>query len=202
MESSARYLPAEERRAVTIRTVIELAGSHNPSEISTSAIARRMHLTQGALFRHFASKEALWQATMEWVRDQLLARIDQAAHTGSSPLEGLEAMFMSHIEFIIEHPGVPRILFGELQRAEPTPAKQVAQTIVERYTRLVCARIEAGKATGAIAAEVDTGSAALLFLGAVQGLVIRSLLSGDLQRLRSQAPGVFTLFRRALRSAS
>ena len=187
---------------MTIRTVIELAGSHNPSEISTSAIARRMHLSQGALFRHFASKEALWQATMEWVRDQLLARIDQAAHTGSSPLEGLEAMFMSHIEFIIEHPGVPRILFGELQRAEPTPAKQVAQTIVERYTRLVCARIEAGKATGAIAAEVDTGSAALLFLGAVQGVVIRSLLSGDLQRLRSQAPGVFTLFRRALRSAS
>ena len=32
---------------------------------------------------------------------------------------------MSHIEFVAEHPGVPRMMFGELQRAESTPAKRM-----------------------------------------------------------------------------
>ena len=198
MEISTK-LPAEERRALTIEAVIELAGSQNPSEITTSAIAQQMNLTQGALFRHFATKEALWQAVMEWVQDRLLARIDQAAHNIKSPLAAMEAMFMSHIEFVIEHPGVPRMLFGELQRAEPTPAKRVACKLVQRYTERICTCIEQGKAIKEISLDVDTRSAATLFLGTVQGLVMQSLLTGDIQRIRTEAPGVFIIYRRGIR---
>lgn len=199
MEISTKHLPAEERRALTIEAVIELAASQNPSKITTSAIAKQMNLTQGALFRHFATKEALWQAVMEWVQDRLLARIDQAAHNIKSPLAALEAMFMSHIEFVIEHPGVPRMLFGELQRAEPTPAKRVAHMLVQRYAERICTCIEQGKAIKEIALDVDTRSAATLFLGTVQGLVMQSLLTGDIQRIRTEAPGVFIIYRRGIR---
>ena len=198
MEISTK-LPAEERRALTIEAVIELAGLHNPSEITTSAIAQQMNLTQGALFRHFSTKEALWQAVMEWVQDQLLARIDQAAHNIKSPLAAMEAMFMSHIEFVIEHPGVPRMLFGELQRAEPTPAKRVAHMLVQRYAERICTCIEQGKAIKEISFDVDTRSAATLFLGTVQGLVMQSLLTGDIQRIRTEAPGIFIIYRRGIR---
>ncbi len=198
MEISTK-LPAEERRALTIEAVIELAGSQNPSEITTSAIAQQMNLTQGALFRHFATKEALWQAVMEWVQDRLLARIDQAAHNIKSPLAAMEAMFMSHIEFVIEHPGVPRMLFGELQRAESTPAKRVTHMLVQRYAERICTCIEQGKAIKEISLDVDTRSAATLFLGTVQGLVMQSLLTGDIERIRTEAPGVFIIYRRGIR---
>ncbi|WP_319586519.1 TetR/AcrR family transcriptional regulator [uncultured Desulfobulbus sp.] len=199
MEISTKHLPAEERRALTIEAVIELAASQNPSKITTSAIAKQMNLTQGALFRHFATKEALWQAVMEWVQDRLLARIDQAAHNIKSPLTAMEAMFMSHIEFVIEHPGVPRMLFGELQRAELTPAKRVAHMLVQRYTERICTCIEQGKAIKEISLDVDTRSAAILFLGTVQGLVMQSLLTGDIQHIRTEAPGVFIIYRRGIR---
>jgi hypothetical protein len=69
-------------------------------------------------------------------------------------------MFMSHVEFVIEHPGVPRMMFGELQRAESSPAKRMAQTLIQRYAERLRARIEAGKAGGEIATEVDTQAAA------------------------------------------
>ncbi|MBV5317171.1 MAG: TetR/AcrR family transcriptional regulator [Desulfobulbaceae bacterium] len=199
MEISTKHLPADERRALTIEAVIELAGLQNPSKITTSAIAKQMNLTQGALFRHFSTKEALWQAVMEWVKDRLLARIDQAAHNIQSPLAAMEAIFMSHIEFVIEHPGVPRMLFGELQQAEPTPAKRVAHSLVQRYIERICACIEQGKAIKEISLDVDTRSAATFFLGTVQGLVMQSLLTGDIQRIRIEAPGVFILYRRGIR---
>jgi AcrR family transcriptional regulator len=194
-----KHLSAHERRAVTVETVIELAGSQNPSEITTAAIAKHMNLTQGALFRHFPTKDALWQAVMEWVAERLLTRIDRAAEGMESPLAAMQAMFMSHIEFVVEHPGVPRMLFGELQRAEYTPAKRMAQTLIQHYAERIRARIEQGKAIGEIAAEVDPQAAATLFVGTVQGLVMQSLLSGDLQRIRTDAPGVFALYLRGVR---
>lgn len=199
MKISTKHLPAEERRALTVEAVIELAAAQNPSKITTSAIAQKMNLTQGALFRHFSTKEALWQAVMEWVQDRLLARIDQAAHNNKSPLAAMEAMFMSHIEFVIEHPGVPRMLFGELQRAEPTPAKRVACMLVQRYIERICTCIDRGKAIKEISLDVDTRSAATLFLGTVQGLVMQSLLTGGIQRIRTEAPGVFIIYRRGIR---
>lgn len=55
--ANSRYLSAEERRAVTVDTVVALAAEENPSEITTAAIAARMKVTQGALFRHFPSKD-------------------------------------------------------------------------------------------------------------------------------------------------
>ena len=79
MVKRSKNLPADARRAVTVEAVVELAGSQNPSEITTAAIAKQMNLTQGALFRHFPNKEAIWRAVMEWVAERLLARVDRAA---------------------------------------------------------------------------------------------------------------------------
>ena len=198
MESNIKHLPANERRAVTVEAVIALAAEQNPGEITTAAIARHMGLTQGALFRHFPSKEAILQAVMEWVAERLLARVDKAAQAAVSPLAALEAIFMTHIDFIAQHPGVPRMLFGELQRAVDTPAKRMARTMLDRYGKRLSALIEQGKAQGELAAEVNTAAAATLFIGAIQGLVMQSLLAGNTGQMRTGAPGAFAIYRRGI----
>jgi len=108
-----------------------MAAEQNPSEITTAAIAKRMKLTQGAIFRHFPSKDSIWQAVMEW-------------------LERLHAI------------------------------------------------IEEGKSQGEIVQEVDTTAAVSLFIGMIQGLIMQSLIAGDIQRMRNEAPGVFAIYRRGI----
>lgn len=198
MESNPKHLPADERRAVTVEAVIELAATQNPGEITTAAIAKHMGLTQGALFRHFPSKDAILQAVMKWVAERLLARVDKAAQAAGSPLAALEAVFMAHIDFVAQHPGVPRMLFGELQRAVDTPAKRMARTLIDRYGKRLAALIEKGKAQGELAAEVDTAAAVVLFIGSIQGLIMQSLLAGNTKRMRSDAPGAFAIYRRGI----
>lgn len=201
MDNPSKHLPADERRAVTIEAVVELAGSNNPSEITTAAIAKHMHVTQGALFRHFANKDAIWQATMEWVAERLLTRIDRSACGIESALEAMEAMFMSHVDFVAEHPGVPRMIFGELQRAESSAAKCMVQTLIRRYAERLQVLIEKGKANGELAAELDDEAAAMLFIGTIQGLVMQTMLDGDMQRIRRDAPRVFAVYRRGIEAA-
>jgi TetR/AcrR family transcriptional regulator len=198
MDSHSKRLSADERRVVTVEAVVELAGSQNPSEITTALIAKHMHLTQGALFRHFQSKDAIWQAVMEWVAERLLARIDHAADGIESPLAAMQAMFMSHIEFVAKHPGVPRMMFGELQRAESTPAKRMVQTLIQRYGERLHRLIEKGKLCGELSVMLDADAAATLFIGSIQGLVMQSLLAGDVERMRHDAPRVFAIYQRGI----
>ncbi len=200
MSLPKKNLPAEKRRVVTVEAVVKLAAEQNPTDITTAAIAKCMGLTQGALFRHFPNKEAILQAVMEWVAARLLARIDKAVQLAFSPLAALEAMFMAHVGFVVEHPGVPRILFGELQRAEQTTPKRLAQTLIQNYGERLQRLIEEGKECGELDAGLDTEAAVTLFIGTIQGLVMQSLLAGDLGCIRHDAPRVFAIYLRGIRS--
>ena len=50
MSEASKTLKADERRNLTVQTVIELASEQNPSEISTTAIAERMGVTRAHCF--------------------------------------------------------------------------------------------------------------------------------------------------------
>lgn len=92
---------------------------------------------------------------------------------------------------------MPRMLFGELQRTEETAAKRRVRTLLGRYGERLRGLIEQGQAAGELAPEVDA-AAASLFIGAIQGLVMQSLIAGDVARMQQAAPGAFELFRRAV----
>jgi AcrR family transcriptional regulator len=199
MGTRVKNLPAAERRAVTVEAVIELAAEQNPNDITTAAIAKRMGLTQGALFRHFPNKDAILQAVMEWVAERLLARVDKAVRVAPSPLAALEGMFMAHVEFVIEHPGIPRMLFGELQRTQETGSKRIVQTLLHRYGERLRRLLDEGKTLGELDAHLDTEASAILFIGTIQGLVMQSLLAGNLGHIRDDAPRIFAIYRRGIR---
>ena len=200
MNEQAKYLPADERRSATVEAVVDLAAQQNPSDITTTAIAQHMGLTQGALFRHFPTKDAILQAVMSWVTERLLARVDKAAEGTTSPVAALEAVFMTHIDFVSEHPGVPRMLFGELQRPGETLPKRMVQTLIQHYGERLHRLLEAGKAQGELDAGLDVDAAAVLFIGTIQGLVMQSLLAGKVCRIRRDAPAVFAIYRRGIES--
>jgi len=201
MPPAPRYLPATERRSATVDAVVALAALHNPSEITTTAIARQMGLTQGALFKHFPSKDAILESVMEWVAASLMSRVDRAMKAASSPMQALESLFMAHIQFVAAHPGVPRIVFAELQRASPSGARRVVDTLLRRYSERVSQLIVDAKSSGEVEAAVDAEAAAVLFVGTIQGLVMQSLVHGDAKRILRDAPRVFVIYRRGIGSA-
>ena len=81
---------AETRREETVEAVIDLASEHSPEGITTQAIATRIGVTHGALFRHFPDKLAIWTAVLEWTCAELNHRFDNLS-ADLSPLARLEA---------------------------------------------------------------------------------------------------------------
>ena len=135
---------------------------------------------------------------MSWVADRLLSRIDAAASTAPTPSAALEAMFLAHTGFVTDHPGVPRMMFGELQRAASTVPKRMAVTLLRHYAERLHFLLERGRDAGEFDPKLDVEAAATLFVGTVQGLVMQALIAGDVQRIRRDAPRVFAIYLRGI----
>lgn len=200
MTRPPKSMPADERKAATIQAVVALAGEQHPQAITTQAIADRMGVTQGALFRHFPSKDAILEGVVAWIAEHLLKRLDNAAQSAPTTLAALEAMFESHIAFISEHPGVPRMLFGELQHPKPTPAKRMARNLIEGYSLRLNVLLRQGIERGELDPTLDTQDAAALFIGTIQGLAMQSMMIDDVGHMQRRAAGTFRILRNGFES--
>jgi len=183
----------ESRQAEIIATMLALAAECNPAEITTTDIAKAMNVTQGALFRHFPTKEAIRVAVVEWIEAQLLGELVAARQAAPGPLEALAAMFMAHVRFARQYPGAPRLIFSELQTPEDSPVRLGVRRIMQRYRQNLAQVMAEASEKRLIRPGVDVPAAASLFIGAIQGLVIQSLLGGE-REAEAHAHGVLQLY--------
>ncbi len=200
--STPTRLPTEERQAEIVSTALRLARDASPSVITTADIALAIGVTQGAVFKHFATKDAIWLAAMRWVRETLLHTLAAAADQAGSPLDALAAMFRAHVEFVIAHPGVPRFIFHELQQPADSAAKLEVRAVLQGYRKLLLGCLAQAIEGRQVSPDLDPEAAATSFIGLVQGLVMQSMLTGRTAAMRPQADALFVLYRRSLGEAS
>lgn len=191
-------LPTEVRQAAIVDAALNLARSMGPAQITTSHIAAAVGVTQGAVFKHFPSKDAIWLAAMAWVHTQLRGALEEAAVAAPTPLQGLGAVFMAHVNFVVTHPGVPRLIFHELQQPADSATKQEVRALLQGYRQLLLGLLGAAARQQQLQADLDQDAAATLFVGIVQGLVMQSMLSDKPAGMRAQASRVFALYLRGL----
>jgi AcrR family transcriptional regulator len=187
-------LPTEERQAEIVAAALHLARDASPALITTAELAAAVGLTQGAVFKHFASKDAIWLAAMQWVRGELLALLETSATSTPDPLAALAAVFRAHVGFVALHPGVPRVVFHELGQPSDSPPKQEVRALLQGYRKLLLRLLDAAARQGQLRSGLVADAAAALFVGAVQGLVMQSMLSGKPGQMRAQAEAVFAIY--------
>jgi AcrR family transcriptional regulator len=186
-------LRTDERQREIVAAVLALARERGPDSITTQAIADRIGVTQGALFRHFPDKEAIWLAVFAWVRESLGAVIDAAVAKADTPLARLNQAFLAHVAFVAANPGVPRMLFHELQYPGDSPVRAEVGAMIAAYSRRLARLFAQARKAGELPADLDATLAPALFIGAIQGLVIQSALDGNETAMVKRARQLFPL---------
>jgi len=200
MNDRVKSLPPDEQRQVIAEAVMELAVEQNFSDITTTAISNRTGITCGTLFRLFPGTDAVGQVFIEWVAKRLMSRVDNAARGADSPGAALEAIFMTNIDFLIEHPSVPRVMLGELKHPGRTAPKRLIQIFMRHYRKRLSGLIDEGKTLGELSIEITTDEAVTHFICTIQGLLLLALVSGDSIDIRSEASRAFVIYRRGIRN--
>lgn len=195
----------EVRQMGLVAAALQLAAQHSPATITTGDLAQAVGISQGAVFRHFESKEAIWLAVMDWVASTLMEQLQSAASQPLSippsepaSLAALRGVFMAHVNFVIGNPGVPRLIFQELQHAQDTTLKARVRALMQSYRMLLVDLLQQAQLQQLLTPKTDLASAAVLFMGSIQGLVMQAMLNGQVSTMAERAPGVFAIYLRGL----
>ena len=196
-------LKTEDRQAELVAAALLLAATKSPSEITTGDLANVIGITQGGVFKHFDSKEAIWLAAIEWAHQDLMKKLMlETKVRNQTAFKSLRAVFMAHIGFVQQYPGVPRLIFQELQHPEQTLLKERVQLLMADYRQLISGLLAQARKDAAISPEADLQAAVVLFIGAIQGLVMQSLITGSLEKIKQQAKTVFSIYEAGLLASS
>jgi len=201
-ETIKRRLSTEERQSEIIRVAVDLAADKGVDSVTTQEMADAMHLTQGAIFRHFATKNDIWVAVIEWVRERLMKVLDKAAADATDPLDAIERMFSAHITFVSKHPAIPRLLFSELLHKKNSKLRRLIEGIISGYETKISGLLEAAKSQSLVSDDLDSQSAAVLYIGMIQGLVMQSSIFGGKRSLQHQAEKTFPIFLHGIKTRS
>lgn len=194
MSAPRHRLPAEERQEEIIKAAVELAGEHGVDNVTTQDMANAVGITQGAIFRHFPSKDMIWLAVVHWVRGRLMSVVDLAASQGSDPLDSLEKMFFAHLGFVEKFPAIPKLVFTDQLLKKNPKIRQLVRGILADYEEKVCRLLNQAKAQHLVRQDLDEHSAAAMFIGLIQGLVMRVSIIEARKSLVAEGKLVFPLF--------
>lgn len=166
------------RREEIVETAIALADEMGPDRLTTEAIARHVGISQPAIFRHFATKGALWQAVAEHVTGHMERRWAEALTSEEEPVPRLRAVVLTQLSLITTTPALPAILFSRELHVENEPLRAVFVRTMNRFHRILRDQVELAKGQGRFRSDLPANDAAFLIIGLVQSLAMRWSLGG------------------------
>jgi len=110
-------------------------------------------------------------------------------------------MFVADIAYLADHPNIPRMLLGALGRTNSSAFRLMIEAVIQRSEQRLYSIIEEAQQCGEIQTTVDTRIAARLFTAAIQHLVFRALIVGDVDSIREAAPDAFKSHRACMEAS-
>ncbi len=100
------------RKAEIVATILGLADRIGPDRVTTGAVATEVGVTQAAIFRHFPTKAAMWNAVADHVAETLTTAWDAALAQADIPVERVKALIRAQLGQIAATPAMPMLLFS------------------------------------------------------------------------------------------
>jgi AcrR family transcriptional regulator len=171
-QRSLRAEQVAQTRAALVLAGRSLFGRAGFAATSVDDLGREAGVTTGALYHHFPTKAALFEAVFELVHAELMAASGQAAQRAAGVVEALAAAFDAFLDKVLE-PDVQRIIITDAP-AVLGPARFTE--LDERYAfAAIVAALQAAAESGLLCVD-DPPTLARLLLGMLTrgGMLIAS----------------------------
>lgn len=183
---------AEIRRHDIIEAAMELIRHEGVSKLTTRSLAKAVGIAQPTLFLHFGNKSHVLVALVDSIQEGLRQELMSLALNQMTPLEQIKTVVRTHLNFIQNQPGIPRLLFSEeLQSGDPIFRERMDQ-LVMFFLKFISGMISAAQEAEEIRADIIPQQAACLLIASVQGLALRWVLTGGERFDLSEQTGIVT----------
>ena len=102
-----------DRKHQILQMLAEMLEQPHAARITTAALAARLHLSEAALYRHFASKAQMFEGLFEFIESSVFSLISQITASEPDGIEQARKMTLMLLTFARLNRGMTRVLTGD-----------------------------------------------------------------------------------------
>jgi len=172
-------LSTAERQVQIKRAILEIISREGLGALSTRRLAKQVGLSEGALFRHFASKRDMLLSIMDDVQTELVMHLRQIALSTRPAEARLHDFLCAHVNYLLAHRGITILLFSEATHMNDSELKRRLRNILLTQKQYVGKIIQDGIVEGQWDEELHVENVATLYMGIPITLNIELVLNPD-----------------------
>lgn len=128
---------AASRKTQILEAMADMLGRPHSARITTAALARHLNLSEGALYRHFSGKAALFENLILGIEAQLNEDLSHISLTEPDPRKLLHKQVHALLLFAERHPGLTRVLTGDALATEDQSLQENLNSLIARIQAIV-----------------------------------------------------------------
>ncbi len=132
------------RRGQIKKAVLDTIRKEGLHNLSTRNLARRVGISEGAIFRHFKSKREIITSIMEDVQTELMKDLRVIAESKKPAEERLFQFLHCHIKYFLRNKGISILLFSEVAHLNYKEMKKNIRSIISDQESLISKIIKDG----------------------------------------------------------
>ncbi len=167
-----------------LRLMEGMAAAVNEKGYAATTIAdivRHSRVSKRTFYEHFADREACFLACYEHGGELALQAVAEAAGSGASWPERVQAATRAYLATLQAHPALTRTLLVEVHGAGPR-ALALRRAVLQRFARLLCDLVETDRRDHPEIRELTPAMSTAL-VGGINELVLSTVEQGGTHRL-------------------
>ena len=155
----------DKRQEQIKKAVLEIIAEEGLHNISTRNLAKKIGLTEGAIFRHFTTKKDIIKGIMEDVANDLIGTLRGIA---LSPLKSEDKLFKylcENVKYLKKNRGITILLFSEATHLGDKELKAKLNQILDEQKQFIIKIVKDGITEGAFDKKVKPEDVAILYMG-------------------------------------
>ena len=170
--------------------------------VTIKDIAREVGVTEGAVYRHFVSKQQILSYLVDQVGEFLRETVEDAESQESSALENLERIFRLQLRDIEDYWGLALIVVAGAVSFEDAALRPRVASVLDAYVERIRSILRQGVKEESLRPDLDVDAAAFTFYGMVQGLASLWVLSETPWQPSDQGDPVWETYKRGVARAA
>lgn len=167
MAKNGEMSPGQLRILKAVASLLE-----NPAtKITVQRIAQEIHVTDGAIYRHYKSKDDIFESIASYMESNLLGPLNKVQQAQDPVAKRLEMVFEQHMAFLEGHPGLARMLLGG-GTTEAAPMAERVKLLNAKVRAQVAQILKFGEAQGVLVREVSPEQATEMYFGLLAGTAV------------------------------
>ena len=102
-----------ERKLQILQALAQMLEEPRGEKITTAALARRLSISEAALYRHFASKAQMFEGLIEFIESSVFGVINQINEKEENGLLQTQSVSILLLNFAARNPGMTRVMIGD-----------------------------------------------------------------------------------------